>query len=254
MTGPKQAGRVVLVLGVVCGTWLASAGAASASATVAWGTTASAPAGTLAGLFGVAASSSEVLAVGGYNPGEIPTRVLTRPYAERWNGSAWAATAVPLAPVYAGQNAQLNGVAEAAPGDGWAVGAVSDQSSLASQTLAYHWDGTAWQRTPTPNPAGPTLPNQLAAVAAPAANDVWAVGGDGFFPAASLVLHWNGSTWAQVPVPSMGALDAVTAALGAVWIAGGDAVQRFNGTAWTSLPAPPGATSITGLASNATGL
>jgi hypothetical protein len=134
-----------------------------------------------------------------------------------------------------------------------AVGTVSDLSSLASQTLAYHWDGTAWQRTPTPDPARPTLPNRLAAVAAPAADDVWAVGGDGF-PEASLALHWNGSTWAQVQVPSIGALDAVTAAPGAVWVAGGDAVERFNGTAWTSLPAPPGATTITGLASTATGL
>jgi hypothetical protein len=83
---------------------------------------------------------------------------------------------------------------------------------------------------------------------------VWAVGGDGGYPAASLVLRWNGSAWAQVRVPSIGALDAVTAAPGVVWVAGGDSVERFNGTAWTSLPAPPGAASITGLADNPTGL
>src|SRR5262249_61560968 len=148
---------------------LAPGAAAAASATVAWGTTTSAPAGTLANLFGVAASSSsDVLAVGGYNSGESPTALLTRPYAEHWNGSGWSATTVPLAPVYSVQAAQLNGVTEVAAGDGWAVGTVRDPSSLASQTLAYHWNGTAPQRRPTPNPAGPSPGNEVAAVPAPA--------------------------------------------------------------------------------------
>jgi len=251
----KQAWRAALVAGVVCSGGLATGTAAAASATVAWGTTASAPAGTLADLFGVAASSSsDVLAVGGYNPGEFPTALLTRPYAEHWNGSGWTATTVPLASVYSGQAAQLNGVAEVAAGDGWAVGTVSDPSSLASKTLAYHWNGMAWQRVLTPNPAGPSRGNELAAVAARATNDVWAAGGDGGYPEASLVLHWNGSTWAQVRVPSIGALDAVTVTSANVWVAGGNKVERLNGSAWTSLPALPGNVSIAGLVHTAAGL
>src|SRR6516225_10866138 len=252
----RRAWRAAMVAGAVCSAGLAASAAAAASTTVAWGTTTSAPAGTLADLFGVAASSSsDVLAVGGYNPGEPPTALLTRPYAEHWNGSRWAATTVPLASVYSGQAAQLNGVAEVAAGDGWAVGTVSDPSSLASKTLAYHWNGSTWQRVPAPNPAGPSQGNELAAVAARASNDVWAAGGDGGYPEASVVLHWNGSTWTQVRVPSIGSLDAVTVSLANVWVAGGDAVERFNGTAWTSLPAPPGTgVSITGLANTASGL
>jgi hypothetical protein len=251
----KQTGRAAIVVGVVCGIGLASAGAAAASTTAAWGTTTSAPSGTRAQLFGVAAATaSDVLAVGGYNPGESPTAVLTRPYAEHWNGSGWTATGVPLKPVYSSQNAQLNGVTEVAHNDGWAVGTVSDLSSLASQTLAYHWDGTSWQRFPTPDPAGSSQGNQLNAVAARGAGDIWAAGGDGY-PAASLVLHWNGSTWAQVRVPSIGALDAVTVSPADVWVAGGHAVEQFNGTTWASLPAPPGTgVSITGLVSTASGL
>jgi hypothetical protein len=244
-----------MVAGVVCSAGLATSAAAAASATVAWGTTTSAPAGTRADLFGVAASSSsDVLAVGGYNPGESPTALLTRPYAEHWNGSGWTATTVPLASVYSGQTAQLNGVAEVAAGDGWAVGTVSDPSSLASQTLAYHWNGTAWLRVSTPNPAGSSQGNELAAVAARATNDVWAAGGDGGYPEASLVLHWNGSTWAQVRVPSIGALDAVTVTSANVWVASGNKVEQFNGSVWTSLPALPGGVSIAGLAHTAAGL
>jgi hypothetical protein len=251
----KRAWRAAMAAGVACSAGLSASAASAASTTVAWGTTASAPAGTLADLFGVAASSSsDAFAVGGFNPGESPTAVLTRPYAEHWNGSGWTATTVPLASVYPGQAAQLNGVAEVAAGDGWAVGTVSDPSSLASKTLAYHWNGTAWQRGSTPNPAGPSQGNELAAVAARAASDVWAAGGDGGYPEASLVLHWNGSTWAQVRVPSIGALDAVTVTSASVWVASGNRVERFNGSAWTSLPALPGGVSIAGLAHTAVGL
>ncbi len=257
----KLAGRVVAVLAAVGGAGLGPAGAVTAApVTVAWGTTSSAPAGALGQLFGVAAASpADVLAVGGYNPGRPPIAVLTRPYAEHWNGTGWSATSVQLGPVYPAsmQAAQLNGAAAAAPGDGWAVGAVSDTGSLASQTLAYHWDGTAWKRAPTPDPGGPARGNQLNAVAARAANDVWAAGGDGY-PAASLLLHWNGSAWTQVSVPSVGTLAAITLAPGHVWVASADEVEQFGGTAWTSLPAlPVGApdfVAIAGLAHTAAGL
>jgi len=161
---------------------------------------------------------------------------------------------VPLGTVYpSGQAAQLNGVTEVAPGDGWAVGTVSDPASFASKTLAYHWDGTAWTRSPTPNPAGPSQTNELNAVAARSAADVWAVGGDNY-ETVSLVLHWNGSAWRQVIVPDIGSLGAVTVAPGRVWIAGGDQVDQFNGTTWTKLPAPQSGLIITGLAGNAAGL
>jgi hypothetical protein len=256
----KRAARIAVVLTAACGVGLNGAGAVAATQTVAWGTTPSAPAGALGELFGVAAASrAEVLAVGGYNPGQPPTAVLTRPYAEHWNGTGWSATRIPLGPVYpsAVQAAQLNGVAAAGPGDGWAVGTVSDTSSVASQTLAYHWDGTAWKRSPTPDPAGPARGNALAAVAARNTADVWAVGGDGY-PTASLVLHWDGRAWRQVSVPDIGGLDAVTTAQGRVWVAGGDRVEQFDGTAWTSLPNLPvpvqDFVSIAGLADTPGGL
>jgi hypothetical protein len=256
----RRAGQVVAALAAVGAAGLGSTGAAAAAQPVAWGTTSSAPAGTLGELLGVAAaSSSDVLAVGGYNPGQPPTAVLTKPYAEHWTGAAWHGTSVPLGQVYPSpvQAAQLNGVTEVAPGDGWAVGTVSDLSSVASQTLAYHWDGTAWTRSPTPDPAGPADPNQLAAVAARATNDVWAVGSDKY-PGASLVLHWNGTAWRQMRVPDIGSLDAVTVGPGRVWIAGGDQVARFDGSAWTKLPVPPAPAQdfvvLTGLADSAAGL
>ncbi|HEV2373626.1 MAG TPA: carboxypeptidase-like regulatory domain-containing protein [Streptosporangiaceae bacterium] len=253
------AAALALVSGAGQGSAVAAAAARAATPQTAWGTTTSAPAGASGELFGVAAASpADVLAAGGYNPGQPPTALLTKPYAEHWNGTGWSATSVPLGTVYpAGQAAQLNGVADVAAGDGWAVGTVSDPSSLASQTLAYHWDGAAWTRSPTPDPAGAALTNELSAVAARAANDVWAAGGDNY-PEVSLVAHWNGSVWRQVRVPNAGPLDAVTVAHGNVWAAGGDQVDQFNGSTWAKLPPPPvasqGYVTITGLADTAAGL
>jgi len=251
----RRVERAVAVLAAVCGAGLGNTWAAAAPQPVAWGTTVSAPAGARGQLLGVAAaSSSDVLAVGGFNPGQPPTALLTKPYAERWNGTGWSATRVPLGTVYpSGQAAQLNGVTEVAPGDGWAVGTVSDPASFASKTLAYHWDGTAWTRRPTPNPAGPSQANELNAVAARSAADVWAAGGDNY-ETVSLVLHWNGTAWRQVSVPDIGSLDAVTVAPGRVWVAGGDQVDQFDGTTWIKLPAPQSGLIITGLADNAAGL
>src|SRR5579859_2696577 len=101
-SGPalRRAGRAVAVLAAVGVAGLGNALAAAASQPVAWGTTSSAPAGALGELFGVAAASqADVLAVGGFNPGQPPTAVLTKPYAEHWNGSGWSATSVPLGQV-----------------------------------------------------------------------------------------------------------------------------------------------------------
>ncbi len=60
------------------------------------------------------------------------------------------------------------------------------------------------------------------------ANDVWAVGGGAGI---TLVAHWNGTSWAQVPSPnrrnSVDSLAEVTApAGGGVWAAGIDISQR----------------------------
>ncbi|MBT9594949.1 MAG: hypothetical protein IV094_03025 [Vitreoscilla sp.] len=64
------------------------------AAEFAWGTTQSAPAGTRAELFGVApAAADDIWTVGGFNPGQPPTAVLIRPYAEHWNGSGCASPA-----------------------------------------------------------------------------------------------------------------------------------------------------------------
>jgi hypothetical protein len=129
--------------------------------------------------------------------------------------------------------------------------------------LAERWNGTSWQRQPTPNLSGNTVPVSspiLLGVSCPAADFCEAVGGYNVSNTGiSLAERWNGSAWARQPVPvpagSTGAfLDQVSCAsaqfceavggystvsglslaLAAVW----------NGTSWRlqRMPDPPAAT------------
>jgi hypothetical protein len=95
----------------------------------------------------------------------------------------------------------LAGLAAIAPNDVWASGFYVNGSSV-YQTLAEHWDGSAWGIVTTPN-VGPGN-NLLTAVTAIGPGDVWAVG---YFrpgtsgPAQPLTEHWNGNGWTVVPTP-----------------------------------------------------
>jgi hypothetical protein len=89
---------------------------------------------------------------------------------------------------------------------------------------------------------------RLYGVAAISPTDAWAVG-DG----SPTVLHWNGSSWAQVRVPPHGGGLAGVSADSAsdVWAVGEDAKKtvtiHWNGTDWTRATTPsPGGTSVYG--------
>src|SRR5262245_33270804 len=64
-----------------------------------------------------------------------------------------------------GTDEGLNDVAAVSPRLAWAVGQYGNKQSGESTLLA-RWDGTAWTRIPSPNPAGPTNFNVLHGVAA----------------------------------------------------------------------------------------
>jgi hypothetical protein len=99
-----------------------------------------------------------------------------------------------------GRNA-LAGISAVAPNDVWAAGFYVN-ASLVYQTLAEHWDGTAWSIVTTPN-VGPGN-NLFTAVTAVGPGDVWAVG---YYrpgtsgPATPLTEHWNGNGWTVVATP-----------------------------------------------------
>jgi hypothetical protein len=98
-------------------------------------------------------------------------------FSQHWNGKAWRWVAVPRS-----TGSLLHGVAYFPGGTVWAVGYQWRKDA----SFILRWTGKAW--TQVPGPAG----RQLRAVAGDAANDGWAVGGDG---AVTTILHWNGKAW-----------------------------------------------------------
>jgi hypothetical protein len=118
--------------------------------------------------------------------------------------------------------------------------------------------GSGWSVVPSPNIGN--FDNNLAAVSAGAASDVWAVGS--YLPMsnngvlAALAQHFDGSLWTAFPLPNVGpnenSLLGVSALpSGRAWAVGyfvnaeyqqRTLVQHFDGVSWTVVPSPnPGA-------------
>lgn len=139
------------------------------------------------------------------------------------------------------------------PGDVWAVGSERPSSRVsAADTLVEHWDGSNWTRLPTPTLMG--MWNSLRDIDAVAANDIWAVGSayDGVTEDFSLLLHWDGTSWTNVPGPdelhgyvTPKAVEAIAA--DDAWVVGSTGetpgtaqamALHWNGSAWSSVPLP----------------
>ena len=164
--------------------------------------------------------------------------------------------------------------------DVWAVGGQVEAVGEAGVGLLMHSDGTVWtpQTLPDGTPllnwvhgaggetwlvgnAGSTLRSDgsgFAAVESPTEvplwgvfvvgpGDSWAVGGDAFdSDGTGVILHWDGATWTDMPMP---ALDRSSAALFKVWAAAandvwavGDAgvIIHYDGAAWSQVPSGTG--------------
>jgi erythromycin esterase-like protein len=142
-----------------------------------------------------------------------------------WNGRKWAQVASPNR----GTEDELFAVRGTSSTDTWAVGLAAVGG--VDQTLALHWNGSTWTRVATPDPGGSGVSNALVGVAGTAANDTWAVGSTGPSGSAkaitrdtTLILHWDGAHWTQVPSPGPGIssdLFAVAASsAGNLWAVG----------------------------------
>jgi hypothetical protein len=137
-------------------------------------------------------------------------------------------------------------VAPVGAGEAWAVGR-RDNYGQPSGTLAAHCTPAGCDHVgATIDPGGyPPSPKTLRAVASSAPDDVWAVGANDYVSGGSLIVHWNGSAWAQVPAPDIGRLTGVTApARDDAWAVSSTAMIHWDGSAWTVVPGVAGAVAI----------
>jgi hypothetical protein len=190
-----------------------------------------------------ALSSSDAWAVGFTN-----SSVGFDTLIERWTGTAWS---IVPSPNLSAQNT-LIGVKAFSATDAWAVGSNNVPGTLNFATLIERWDGTRWSIVPSPSPD--PFENGLVDVDGVAPNDVWAVGSRQAFPDGvhqGLALHFDGSTWSSVPVPSGIdlTLEAVVAlASNDVWAVGSEfslsvfwhvpVALHWDGRVWSKSPIP----------------
>ena len=167
------------------------------------------PGGLLSGVS--AAGPDDAWAVGGYSVIDpVYDTSQSYPLAERWNGRAW--TQVAAAQPGAGNGrpspqAEFSAVTTVSGSDAWAVGNDSVETTPVPNErqvpLAEHWNGRAWQVSPTRADGNE---DQLYAVSAAGPDDVWAVGRYGN-PTKTLTEHWNGVRWTIAPSPSPGRVE-----------------------------------------------
>jgi hypothetical protein len=219
-------------------------------------------------LFGtVAISSTDAWAVGEalrkQSLGDVST---SAPVAMHWNGTSWAIVPVPSGNPF--ENA-LYGVAALASNDVWTVGRYRSDQTAPNQTLAEHWNGTAWTIVSTPNVGSGD--NVLEDVVAISPTAVWAVGhyDDGTGQHKTLVERWNGTAWSVVSSPNLGTSSnwlygVAASAAKNVWAVGSyynptvhalqTLVLRWNGAAWSLVPSPNSGTGINNLLVGAGGV
>jgi hypothetical protein len=153
---------------------------------------------------------------------------------------------------------ELQGADGADPSHVWAVGRVVGTSANPStyRSVILRWNGTAWAQAPHPSF---TRNHALRGVAAPAADDAWAVGTRQVASGGlvTLVERWDGATWRTVasPNPNPGGLNelngvaAVPSAPGTVWAVGSHStpdpnfgtrklILRRTGGGWQVLGSP----------------
>lgn len=180
-------------------------------------------------------------------------------------GAASAAAAAPAAGPQArpgtvtNLNFALNGVSVLSSADAWAVG---------DSATVVHWNGTSW--APATIPGLPAAVS-LSAVDALSPSDVWAAGfanaGQPGSPDTTLIVHWNGATWARVSAPGSFNTTNVSPALTGLsmdsatdgWAVGyvvdnktganTGLALHWNGTSWQQVTTSPGF-SFTGVASS----
>jgi hypothetical protein len=164
-----------------------------------------------------------------------------------WDGTAWSAQPSPDP----GSSNVLLGAAAVSGSDAWAVGYYINSTLGVELPLIARWNGTAWTQVASSITTSTSL---LYAVSARSAASAWAVGEIYNRPAGAyqaLILHWNGTAWAQQPTgaPSSGTsyLQGVTAtsasnawAVGYVFTSAGrqSLILHWNGSTWAQVPNP----------------
>ncbi len=166
-----------------------------------------------------------------------------------WNGRTWRRA---VAPPVATFGTRLSAIAAASASDAWAVGQYYSGADT-DQPLILRWNGRSWSRARLPGAGSRT--EMLYGVAA-SKSSAWAVGlgpclGPSInCPSKSLIMHWNGRSWAVTgsisisDATNQNSLAGVAVSGPGAWAVGSyfpaalsepvfALLERWNGRAWS---------------------
>ena len=180
------------------------------------------------------ASSSDCWAVGSSGGSGI---------AEHWDGTAWTLVSLPVGAT------PSHDITCVGASDCWAVGEYfGGPNPVGYKTRIEHWDGATWSVVSSPNGDPAQYDNNyLNGIACTSSSDCWAVGfsnnaGTGVY--ATLLEHWNGTTWSIVPAPSTTSAAipqrVACASSSDCWLSGNlgaqTLVEHWDGNGWSVMP------------------
>jgi hypothetical protein len=178
-------------------------------------------------------SASDVIAVGhGTINSNSSAGWLSVPLAFHWNGSGWTQMTLPSS-----MNAyDIQHIQVFSPTNVWALGG----------TNAWHFDGGTWTEA-APVLAPPTgFGLSSTALSGSSPSDIWAVGvaqTSGYHNRrfASVIAHYNGSTWSTSSVPDQsGLVDVKAISPTDAWAVAGDGnTLNWNGSTWSVVAQVP---------------
>jgi hypothetical protein len=199
---------------------------------------------TTAGILtGVTAPSATSIWAVGSQP--VPSGIGRSGLVMHYDGTSWTASSLPAPNVPVNGEWELSAVSATSASDVWATGFVSSADGLGEHAIAEHFNGTSWSVTQAPD-LGANYPiNAFNAVLALGPGNVWAIGqsatGNQTQPVATLVEHFDGTSWTVQPAPSLGGNNVlsfdglVTTGSGTLWAAGS---RNPTGTSvWQTLTA-----------------
>lgn len=137
---------------------------------------------------------------------------------------------------------RLTSITAVSPASAWAAG------YSGSLPLMLHWDGSNWAPQSLPS-VDDTTSSDLEGVSAAGLDNAWGYGINFFAPAgvgSGFLIHWNGGSWVDVPLPSGIAgfeVKAISAEPGGgVWVMSNGGTQNvlahWDGHAWTFTDVP----------------
>jgi len=178
---------------------------------------------------------NNVWAVGMYN--DFAT---TRAELLHYDGNSW--TNQPLNFIPGGS--YLNALHSISATDIWAAGGKSGSPS--SPCYVLHYNGSSWSEIPVPTIG--SYRNTFNDIHGTSSNDIWAAGnwGDHYGDFHALLMHWNGSNWSNVSLPSnitsqlsemlsVRMVDANDGWAMGYYLAGGMFKLHWDGTNWTEV-------------------